>query len=449
MPQRFVVLNGRAVVTEPLCGQQKLLLANAGRGNEGPRAGCLKVRLETTSLNGPALVEVVVCPLLAASYGLDPCQSTSCQRAMRKCLPPRAASLPSFTGAFSGRRRQCFPVSRSTSVPASQNTSLMRLGIATARRGMLTAHPELRDLFGNTRSTAIWCFIFAAAQIALSVLAGSQPLWLVTLIAYVVGSWINICLFMLAHECNHGLVFNNKKWDRWLFTITTLPMFMAGHHTWWVEHHVHHNELGGKKDFVRRRRSIFLLMKDKLAGIELTPRLRPLLSWVTTPLVWPISLLMLVTQLVRACIGLAVYAVSAVVHRRWAPNDLSLSILADEHLVSGYKRYRITSWAVIYPLLNISLLGLLWAIAGPKSFVYLLLSSLFFTGFLHPLMFGLILSNSHFHGHRCYQPSSSYYGWLNKLTFNFGLHTEHHDLEAVPWSRLDRVSKIARSTMTT
>ena len=310
-------------------------------------------------------------------------------------------------------------------------------------RGMLAAHPELKQLFGRTRSTAIWCGVFAAGQVAMALAVAGQPWWVVALSAYLIGAWINICLFTLAHECNHGLVFDNKAWDRWLFTIATLPMFMAGHHTWWVEHHVHHNELGGKKDFVRRRRSILLLMKDSIAGYGIPRRFRPLLTWVTTPLIWPISLFMLITQLLRAIIGLLVYAVTAIFTLTLRPSDLSVAILADEHLVSGYDKYKIRSWAVLYPLLHLTLIAVLWIVAGPKTFVYLLLSELFMTGFLHPLMFGLILSNSHFHGHREYQPSSSYYGWLNKLTFNFGLHTEHHDLAAIPWNRLPEIRRIA------
>ena len=97
----------------------------------------------------------------------------------------------------------------------------------------------------------------------------------------------------------------------------------------------------------------------------------------------------------------------------------------------------------MFALLCLLLLVVLLVFGGWKPVVYLLLSQLFMTGFLHPNMFGMILSNSHFHGHKIYQPSSSYYGWLNKLTFNFGLHTEHHDLAAVPWDKLPRLREIA------
>lgn len=38
----------------------------------------------------------------------------------------------------------------------------------------------------------------------------------------------------------------------------------------------------------------------------------------------------------------------------------------------------------------------------------------------------------------------SYYGPLNILTYNVGLHNEHHDFPAVPWTRLPTLHKIAR-----
>jgi sphingolipid delta-4 desaturase len=285
--------------------------------------------------------------------------------------------------------------------------------------------------------------LFAVSQVGVAVAVVGGPWWLVCVAAYLVGAWINICLFNLAHECNHELVLGNRRWDRWLFTLTTLPMFLPGHHTWWIEHHVHHNDLGAKKDFVKRRRSILLAMKDSLLGGTMPHWMRPFASWLTTPLFWPIAALMLVTQLFRAVVGLVLYAVTALFTWRLRPSDRALAILADQHLVSGYDRYRIRSWSVIYPLMSLGLLAVLFALGGWKPVVYLFLSALFMTGFLHPVMFGLILSNSHFHGHREYQPSSSYYGWLNWITFNFGLHTEHHDLAAVPWHRLPKLREIA------
>lgn len=38
----------------------------------------------------------------------------------------------------------------------------------------------------------------------------------------------------------------------------------------------------------------------------------------------------------------------------------------------------------------------------------------------------------------------SYYGPLNMLTYNVGLHNEHHDFPAVPWSRLPALHELAK-----
>ena len=310
-------------------------------------------------------------------------------------------------------------------------------------RAMLRDHPEIRDLFTHSPMTAFWCLLFAGAHLLVGLLTSYGPWWSVYAAAYVLGAYFNICLFNLAHDCNHGLVFDNKRWDRWLFTVTSLPMFMPGHHTWWIEHHVHHNDLGAKKDFIKRRRSILLAFKDNVLGHTVPKRWRPYISWITTPLFWPIAIFMLVTQVLRAGVGLLFYLFGDLCRGRLTPSDRSLSVLADAHLVSGYEKYGIRLWGVTYPLIHLTTFAAIGWLFGWKPLVYYLFSALFMTGFLHPMMFGLILSNSHFHGHRVYQPTSSYYGWLNWITFNFGLHTEHHDLAAVPWFKLTKLRQIA------
>lgn len=291
-------------------------------------------------------------------------------------------------------------------------------------RAMLKDHPEIKDLAGNTPSTAIWCLFFAGLQVALAAFLSTQPIWLLILVAYVVGSWININLFMLGHECNHSLVFKNATLNRWLYSLTTLPMFLPGHHTWWLEHPVHHSDLGAKKDFIKRRRTAFLITK----------------YW--PPLLVPFVPLMLIFQVLRTVLGLTTYLLGLLVGKV-RPGQLTLTILGDEHLVSGYRKGQIAAWAVVYATLSIALGVTLGYFFGWKALLYLFASQAFLGGFLHPLMLGMILSNSHFHGHDEYQPSSSYYGWLNKLTFNFGLHTEHHDLQSIPWSRLPAIRKAA------
>lgn len=291
-------------------------------------------------------------------------------------------------------------------------------------RRMLVAHPEVRRLIKPNPFTAVLCVLVAALQVGLACAAGLVPWWVVLLVAYVGGSLISLNLFMLAHECNHGLVFRSARLNRWLYTLVSLPMGQPGHHTWWIEHHVHHSDLGAKKDFIKRRRTFFLLAD------------------ITSPLFFPFAPLMLVLQIMRSVLGLLMYVAGLFVGRL-TPGRRTLAVLADVHLVSGYQKYRFPVWAAAYAGLSLALFGGVFLVAGWHGVVYLLGSTAFMCGFLNPMLFGMMLSNSHFHGAAHYQPSSSYYGWLNRLTLNFGLHTEHHDISSVPWNKLPELRRRA------
>jgi sphingolipid delta-4 desaturase len=293
-------------------------------------------------------------------------------------------------------------------------------------KAMIKAHPEIKDLFGHDSSTAFWCFAAAGAQLALAVAASYGPWWLVILTAWLVGSSINIMLFQLGHECVHGLVFKRPSWNRLMFTITTLPMFLSGHHTWWAEHLVHHTDMGAKKDFISRRRTFFLATR------------------LDSPLFLPYSLFMLLMQVARSVVGLTMYVFGSLLRGRLKPSERTLAVLADAHLVSGYKKDGVETWAVSYPLINLAVCAALFAIGGFKPIVYLLLSQAFFTGFLHPYCLGWVLGISHFHGARSYQPTASHYGrFINLVSFNAGLHVEHHDLMTIPWRQLPKLRQIA------
>ncbi|KAL9640717.1 MAG: hypothetical protein Q9164_000112 [Protoblastenia rupestris] len=96
---------------------------------------------------------------------------------------------------------------------------------------------------------------------------------------------------------------------------------------------------------------------------------------------------------------------------------------------------------------------LLVRFAGVNAFAYLLMSS-FLAGSLHPCAGHFIAEHYVFEQ----QPRSakdpanfalvpetfSYYGPLNMLTYNVGLHNEHHDFPAIPWTRLPVLHEIAK-----
>ncbi|MBS0203283.1 MAG: fatty acid desaturase [Planctomycetes bacterium] len=301
-------------------------------------------------------------------------------------------------------------------------------------REMLQAHPEIKELFGHYPLTAVWCVLMAGTQLGIAAAMSHFPWWVAILTAYLVGALLNITLFQLAHECDHLNVFRTKFWNRYLFTLTSIPMFLSAHHTWWTEHIVHHNDMSATKDFITRRRSYFLATRR------------------TSPLFIPYSLFMVVMQVARSLFGLTVYLFTSLLRGRLEPTRFAVSVLADEHLVSGYEKEKITKFAVVYPLLSFLTYGALfwygyqfggWT-TGLLPLLYLMMSQVFFTGYLHPYCLGWVLGISHFHGRRNYQPTASHYGRLiNLTTFNAGLHVEHHDIAGIPWFRLWKLREMA------
>ena len=77
---------------------------------------------------------------------------------------------------------------------------------------------------------------------------------------------------------------------------------------------------------------------------------------------------------------------------------------------------------------------------GPRALAYLALSFFFSIG-LHPL--GARWIQRHYLTGGGEQETFSYYGMLNRLTFNVGYHTEHHDFPSVAWNRLPDIRAIA------
>lgn len=88
-----------------------------------------------------------------------------------------------------------------------------------------------------------------------------------------------------------------------------------------------------------------------------------------------------------------------------------------------------------------------------RSVLYLLLSS-FLAGSLHPTaghfiaehyVYEKVLPEARQPANNMPIPETfSYYGPLNFFTYNVGLHNEHHDFPAIPWTRLPKLNEMAR-----
>ena len=93
---------------------------------------------------------------------------------------------------------------------------------------------------------------------------------------------------------------------------------------------------------------------------------------------------------------------------------------------------------------------------GPRALAYFILSS-FLAGSLHPCAGHFIAEHYVFNRAEVLKNQKqvekqgaplpetfSYYGPLNILTYNVGLHNEHHDFPAIPWSRLPALHEMAQ-----
>jgi sphingolipid delta-4 desaturase len=76
---------------------------------------------------------------------------------------------------------------------------------------------------------------------------------------------------------------------------------------------------------------------------------------------------------------------------------------------------------------------------GANAVVYLLASTYLAVG---PHATGAHILQEHISFEGRYE-TASYYGPINAVSMNFGLHVEHHDLPAVPSSRLGLVRRLA------
>jgi sphingolipid 4-desaturase/C4-monooxygenase len=261
---------------------------------------------------------------------------------------------------------------------------------AARGRQILAAHPELRALAGPTPISAVWTAGLVAAQCGLALSVGSKG-WIYWLpLSYCVGATIDHALWALIHDCSHNLVFRARTANRFTAILANIPLVVPGAISFCKYHLLHHRHMGDI---------------DLDAGVPGT-------------------------------IESALVGRSGVAKAAW---------LAGTIFVQGIVRPRrlrvrlLDRWTLLNIVIQIACMVALAIAAGRAPFKYLVASTVFAIG-LHPL--GARWIQEHFAlvpGQETY----SYYGPLNKVSFNVGYHNEHHDLVTIPWSRLPQVRRIA------
>ncbi len=261
-----------------------------------------------------------------------------------------------------------------------------------AQRGrrMLAAHPELRALAGSYPLSALWTLLLVAAQIGLGIVVGHRS-WLIWApAAYIIGATIDHALWALIHDTCHNLVFRSRTANRWVAILANLPLVVPGAISFGKYHLLHHRHMGD-------------LEFD--AGIP-----GPTEARVVGRSGWAKATWVAGTIFVQGIIR---------------PRRLAVKLL--------------DGWTITNIVVQVAAMALLVYVAGFAPLKFLLMSTVFAIG-LHPL--GARWIQEHFAlvpGQETY----SYYGPLNKLSFNVGYHNEHHDIVTIPWARLPRIRGIA------
>jgi sphingolipid delta-4 desaturase len=244
-------------------------------------------------------------------------------------------------------------------------------------------------------------------QILCAYLLQDTPIisWPFCLTAYIIGATANQNLFLAIHEISHNLAFKSPLANRLFAIVANLPIGIPYSASFRPYHLTHHKSLGVDgldTDLPTALEAWFL---DSVAGKAFFCTFQILFYAVRPMMVYKLPL-------------------------TWIH---ALNIAAQ--LAFDY--------AIVQTL-------------GGKAMVYFILSS-FLAGSLHPCAGHFIAEHYVF----SQSPSStkitkdasttlapptetySYYGALNLLTYNVGLHNEHHDFPAIPWTRLWKLNASA------
>jgi len=260
------------------------------------------------------------------------------------------------------------------------------------RAAILRDRPEVRALFGPCSRTALYGSLVVVGQFGLAWAVADAPWWVQILLACAVGAFMVHYLNVVIHECSHNLVFRSTAMNKALGIFVNFPNLLPSAIPFRHYHLLHHQFLGhhGMDADTPARWEIALVGHSRL-GKLLWVLAQPFTYGVVNPL--------------------------AV--RRRIPLDFWL--IANGATVIG------AAVAVTYVL-------------GPGALGYLALSVYLSVG-PHPT--GAHILQEHFvFGGR--QETTSYYGPVNAVSINHGLHVEHHDFPNVAGPRLPKLSEVAR-----
>ncbi len=258
------------------------------------------------------------------------------------------------------------------------------------RAQILEKYPRVKELYGTNPYSALYIVLIIALQYIVASIVSTQAWWIILIVSYTIGAVANHSLYVMIHECCHNTVFKKAIYNKIMGIICDLPLVLPSAMGFRKYHMIHHKHLG-----------------EYSYDPDITSRTEANLVGNNTFLKALWLLLFSVSQALRPL---------------------------------KVKYYRpLDRWTAINTVVIITVNILIFKFLGAGALTYLALSTLFALG-LHPL--GGRWIQEHYitkEGQETY----SYYGILNKLTFNMGYHNEHHDFMHIPWSNLPKLKRCA------
>lgn len=273
----------------------------------------------------------------------------------------------------------------------------------TRRQAIIKAHPEVTKLCGHEPLTKYLVLAVILLQIACAAWLRNTPIlsvrWL--LVSYTVGATANQNLFLAIHEISHNLAFRSPMANRVFAVFANLPIGVPYSAAFRPYHLTHHKSLGVDGLDTDLPTSVEAFFLDSILGKAFFCTFQILFYAIRPMMVYKLPMT-----------SLHLFNVAA---------QLAFDVLLVRYLGAG-------------------------------ALAYLIMSS-FLAGSLHPCAGHFIAEHYVFEkqpvnardpSNRVPVPETySYYGPLNTLTYNVGLHNEHHDFPAVPWTRLPVLHEIA------
>jgi len=258
------------------------------------------------------------------------------------------------------------------------------------RNQILKAHPEIKQLFVKEPLTIAFVILLNLFQIFSCWVISHKdyPFYIIIIAAYFISAVVNHALYVLIHDITHFLAAKSVGGNRILSIIANLPAIIPLAISFGRYHRDHHSNFGD-------------ILNDP--DIPCVGEIKFFNTWYK--------------RLVYVFIMPLMYAVRPLFKTPKQPTALEyINILC----------------CVCYAIA-------IQHFFGGKALSYLLLGTYFGLS-INPVGGHLIAEHYEFVKG---QDSYSYYGWINYINFNVGMHIEHHDFPNVPWSKLPLVRKIA------